>query len=139
MALNKHTASMEDLLRALAEDLSPADIVSGRLQAEISTAIVSERVSRNLNQHQFAEVLGVSQSQVSKWENDDCNFTVKTLAHIATSLGMDLAITLKRAPVLISGGTESCKFYSFRSGRRQDWQSYTSSRASKSDYELEEM
>ena len=139
MALKKHTASMEDLLRALTEDFSPSDLLAGKIQAEVSTAIVSERIERGLSQHQFAEILKVGQSQVSKWESDDCNFTIKTLAHIATSLDMNLTISLKKAPALISGHTKSCKFYSFPSGERRTWQSLSSSRANEDDYELEEM
>ena len=133
----KHTTTIDALFQAITCDLSAEDILSGKIQAEISTAITNERISRGLNQQQLAQLLNVSQGQVSKWESEDCNFTIRKLSEIAVALDMDLSVSLQRTASLIAGQTGSCKFYTFPS--KSSWQAESSYFGSTSDYELEEM
>lgn len=94
------TRSIEDLLTALTKDLSAQDILSADITSDIANAITKRRISLGMNQSQLAEVLGKTQSTISKWENGDANFTIDTLSDIAVALGMDLVVKLK-APVKV--------------------------------------
>lgn len=77
---------MNDLLKLLTENISDSDLLAAYKLSEISMAITRERISRNMNQQEFAEFMGVSQGMVSKWENGDYNFTIEKLAEIASKL-----------------------------------------------------
>jgi transcriptional regulator with XRE-family HTH domain len=60
----------------------------------ISMKIFHTRISREMNQKEFAELLGVSQSMVSKLESGEYNPTVEQLHKIATKLDLKLRIDL---------------------------------------------
>lgn len=47
-----------------------------------------------MTQEEFAQYLGVSQGMVSRWENRDYNFTVKSLNDICQKLNLSLTIDM---------------------------------------------
>lgn len=94
MAANNKTLPISELLNALAEQLSDVELLSAKIQSDISLAISNERIRRGMNQSEFSKLLGVSQTQVSKWENSDVNFTIKKLSEIATKLNMKFTCAL---------------------------------------------
>lgn len=79
--------SMDDLLSAISQNLSAAEILSADVLSGLSVQITQERMQRGMTQAQFAEFLGVSQTMISKWESQDYNFTIETLCRIAVDLG----------------------------------------------------
>ena len=81
------------LLEAMAETLSAADIVAASVKAKISSQISKWRISHQMTQAEFADFMGVTQSQVSKWENGDCNFSVEKLSDIACHLDLRLDVS----------------------------------------------
>ena len=83
------------MLSLLSETLSPKDILSAKLMGQISAAITAERIHRNMSQSEFADLLKVKQSQVSRWESGDYNFTVNKLADISASLELDPCFSFK--------------------------------------------
>ena len=50
-------------------------------------AILKER---GMNQKEFAQMIGHSQAEVSRWLSGTHNFTLATLAKISVALGVDL-------------------------------------------------
>lgn len=88
----------EQLIAALTDGLKDADILAAHYQSEISSAIINARISRNMNQAEFAQFLGISQGMVSKLENGDYNFTVSKLCELACTLNLDLNISLASKP-----------------------------------------
>lgn len=85
-------------LERLAEGLAPY-ITRGELNAalalgEISSTIRLKRDSLNMNQKEFAKMMGVSQSMVSKWENGEYNFSIENLANICDKLDLSFDISL---------------------------------------------
>lgn len=97
---NKNSKPIAELLDAISANLSDIEILSALVQSDISLSITSERIQRGMTQAEFAEFMGVQQSQVSKWENGDYNFTIKKLAEIATKLDLSLSCKLvKRHPI----------------------------------------
>ena len=78
------------LVDIMSQTLSSSDVVASKQLAKISAIITSSRIEKGMNQKQFAEFAGVSQSMVSKWESGDCNFTLQSLVHIAAKLDIPM-------------------------------------------------
>lgn len=91
---------ISELLETLYADMPPYQALSDMLQAQVSTTIANERIDRKMNQKQFAEYMGVTQSQVSKWENGCFNFTVEKLCEIADKLGLSCIVRLEKKGVM---------------------------------------
>lgn len=104
------TCTMEELLSALTEDLSPQEILSADITSSIANAITKRRMALGLNQKQLAEKFGRSQSAISKWENGDLNYSVELLAEIAVGLDLELRVKLSpHEPIVKSGGYRTAK------------------------------
>lgn len=89
------TSKMNKLIEKMAEQLSPSDLIAAEQLAKISTAIAKKRIEMDMNQTDFARFMEVSQGMISKWESEEYNFTVETLAKISDKLDLDLDISLK--------------------------------------------
>lgn len=89
------------LLESLTNDADPEALYISAVQAMLSAQIAVRRVEAGLSQVEFAKLMGVTQSQISRWENGDSNPTIETLARIAFRLNLHindlLAVELPRA------------------------------------------
>ena len=85
---------LSEALADLAQDFSLADVIAAKLQAKIAIAITKKRLEYGMTQKEFAKKLNVSQGMVSKWESEDYNFTIESLAQIAEKLELNLEISL---------------------------------------------
>lgn len=128
-----------ELLGALYQKFPPYQILSDLLQAQIATAIASARIERNMNQKQFAEFMEVTQSQVSKWENGDSNFTIEKLCQIADKLDMELSVTLRNRRPRINKIKDNVVYLSFSSTASSTASPWSSGRGYISEDELKEM
>ena len=97
--------SAKKLADFFASRLSEAEIQSAETLSEIASAITNARVERNMNQAQFAEYMGVSQSMVSKWENGDYNFTIEKLYEIAGKIDLNCNIKIYPKPKTVTNTT----------------------------------
>ena len=84
-----------DLLMVFADYLTKADLMAAKALAKVSAAISKKRIDMGMTQKQFADYMGVSQGMVSKWEGDDYNFSIETLAKICEKLELSLDIEMK--------------------------------------------
>lgn len=91
---NNFSCGLDDLFAVFEETVSPTDIVVSRVLSKISSAIVKQRIDLGMTQKQFAEYMGVSQGMVSKWESEDYNFSIKSLAEVAVKLDLDVDVSL---------------------------------------------
>ena len=85
----------EKMIEKLADCLQNSDVIAAEQQAKIATLIMKNRVDRQMNQKEFAEFMGVSQSMISKWESEDYNFTIESLAKICDKLNLELDVEMK--------------------------------------------
>ena len=90
----KYSCSIEDLFDLFEDSLSPADVLSSKMMAQISTAITKERIKLGMNQKDFATHIGATQSLVSRWEHGDYNFSIRKIAEIASRLNLDINISM---------------------------------------------
>lgn len=83
-----------DLFDYFDQFLSEEDKITNDLLTKLSLEIVKCRLGRQLTQKEFAKVLGVSQSMISKIESDEYNFSIGTLVKIFNKLDkiMDIKI-----------------------------------------------
>lgn len=92
--MSKHTCTIEDLFDLFEDSLSPADVLTSKLMAQISTSITKERLKLSMTQTDFANHIGATQSLVSRWEHGDYNFSIRKIAEIAAKLDLDVNITM---------------------------------------------
>lgn len=112
MSMQKY--SIDDLFSLFEESLSASDILSAKVNSQISTCITKERLKLHMNQAEFAKHIKASQSLVSRWESGDYNFSVKKIAEIASSLNLDINFSLYDISFQREGNTveynDSAKF-----------------------------
>lgn len=87
---------ISDLLSALSNNLSTEDLRFADIASGLASQITSRRIELGLTQKEFAEKIGKSQAMISKWENADCNFQIKTLIEISQNLELPLTIAFKQ-------------------------------------------
>lgn len=111
---------IDDFLGLFNDLISPAEILSAKLMAQISSSITEERLRLNMNQSEFAKHIGVTQSQISRWEHGDYNFSLNKIAEIANKLNMDVNFSMshpsKEASIKADSidDTISCNIINFR-------------------------
>lgn len=133
------TMSMEEFLSGLSEDFSAEDLIFSSIVSSLAATITSVRIEKKLTQKEFAGMLDKSQAMISKWENADCNFTLKTLIEVAQKLDLQLNVELKRKPPSSAvadseANPKILKFPGYYSSPDQVWK-----KSSSSDEELKEM
>ena len=92
--MDKEKSNDLSVLLSLFAD-TPEDIISTKLMSQISSAIVKERLKLHMTQAEFAKHINVSQALVSRWERGNCNFSLKKVAEIASTLNLDVNKTPK--------------------------------------------
>jgi len=76
--------------------LGSEEMVAAKIRAEVMFALQTFRQDHRYTQKQLAEILGVTQGLVSRWENGEENFTINTLAKIARVTDMRLELKFSR-------------------------------------------
>lgn len=85
--------TIDDLLSLFEDSIKTSDVLASKLMAQISAAITKERIKLNMTQTEFAGYLEVAQSQISRWEHGDYNFSIEKIADIAAKLELDVNFT----------------------------------------------
>ena len=83
----------------LSDNLTSEESVIVKYIAQIAATIQRQRKAKGYTQQELANILGVSQVMVSRWENGEENFTIATLARISKALGMALYNPLEKRVV----------------------------------------
>jgi transcriptional regulator with XRE-family HTH domain len=77
-------------------DLKPEYEALTNMSVEISDRIEEILKAKGITQREFADLLGKSESEVSKWMSGMHNFTLKSIARIETVLGEKVIQTVTR-------------------------------------------
>lgn len=112
---------VEELFSALSEGFSDEEMTLALLQGFIASEITVRRVKRGMSQAQLAELMGVSQGLVSRWENGETNFTLETLVKIASKLDIEIQCPFKLEPAP-TYHRPACKVIAFP-GSERGWNS----------------
>ncbi|MBO5247497.1 MAG: helix-turn-helix domain-containing protein [Eubacterium sp.] len=78
------------------EGLSDAEVKTVMELAKISARIERCRLEMGMTQHEFAKYMGVTQGMVSKWENREYNFTIRSLNEICQKIDLELTVSLDK-------------------------------------------
>ena len=92
--MKKNYIGGTDFLKAFEEYLSKEDTLDIALSLKISNAIVEQRKKLGMSQVDLADRLDVKQPVVSKWENGDTNYTIRTIVDIFSALGLDFELLI---------------------------------------------
>lgn len=104
------------------EDLKPEYESLVNLSVEISDRIEEILNRRGISQKQFAELLGKSESEISKWLSGMHNFTIKSIVRIEAVLedkiiqvaGSSEVISVKQKHILQKGRSAQTAFKTTR-------------------------
>lgn len=90
----KHSHAINELLNMFSDSLGPADVLSSKLMAQVSSAVTNERLRLQMSQQEFAGHIGVPQSLVSRWEHGDYNFSIRKISEIMAKLDLDVNFSI---------------------------------------------
>ena len=79
----------------LSQYISKSDVYAANVIAKVSMFIYKYRQDKKMTQKAFADLMGVTQAMVSKWESAEYNFTIETIAHISEKLNTTFDIEFK--------------------------------------------
>jgi predicted transcriptional regulator len=83
----------------LSDNLTLEERIIAKYIAQIAATIQRQRKAKGYTQQELANMLGVSQGGISRWENGEENFTIATLARISKALEMALYNPLEKRVV----------------------------------------
>ena len=83
----------------LSDNLTLEESIIAKYIAQIAATIQRQRKAKGYTQQELANMLGVSQVMISRWENGEENFTIATLARISKALEMALYNPLEKRVV----------------------------------------
>lgn len=86
-----------DIIESLQSEITTSDSYYYDILYKISTAVFENRISKDMNQNEFSNLLGVSQAMISKYESGDYNFTIKQVCKLCEKL--DLHIDFSLSPI----------------------------------------
>ena len=102
--MNKQTpVTIEQIL----EGYPLAEVIQNEIISEVSAQLMIKRFELKMNQEEFANRLGISQSSLSKYENGTKNLTAKKIGEILGKL--ELTVKLQCEPLKAIENTESEK------------------------------
>jgi transcriptional regulator with XRE-family HTH domain len=84
--VNKRKAT--GLLGQMIEEVDPVKLAKTRNRMIVAAKIADAMKAKDLNQKQFAKLMGRTESEISDWLSGDRNFTIDTLFDIGQALGI---------------------------------------------------
>ena len=70
-------ATLEDLLNLFADVVSPEDVMCAKIMAQISSAIVKERIIRGMTLKEFAKYIHISHRTLSRIESGNYDISIQ--------------------------------------------------------------
>ena len=80
-------------LGKMVSEVNPDKLAKMRNRMLIAAKIADAMQAQNLNQKQFAKLMGRTESEISDWLSGDRNFTIDTLFDIGQALGINFLST----------------------------------------------
>ena len=84
--LNKRKAT--GVMGRMIAEVDPVKLAKTRNRMIVAAKIADAMKAKNLNQKQFAKLMGRTESEISDWLSGDRNFTIDTLFDIGQALGV---------------------------------------------------
>ena len=84
--VNKKNAT--GVLGRMITEVDPVKLAKTRNRMVVAAKIADAMKAKNLNQKQFAKLMGRTESEISDWLSGNRNFTIDTLFDIGQALGV---------------------------------------------------
>ena len=84
--VNKRKAT--GVLGRMIAETDPVKLAKTRNRMIVAAKIADAMKAKNMNQKQFAKLMGRTESEISDWLSGDRNFTIDTLFDIGQALGV---------------------------------------------------
>ena len=84
--VNKRKAT--GVLGRMISEVDPVKLAKTRNRMIVAAKIADAMKAKNLNQKQFAKLMGRTESEISDWLSGDRNFTIDTLFDIGQALSI---------------------------------------------------
>ena len=84
--VNKRKAT--GVLGRMIAEVDPVKLAKTRNRMIVAAKIADAMKAKDLNQKQFAKLMGRTESEISDWLSGDRNFTIDTLFDIGQALGI---------------------------------------------------
>ncbi len=89
--VNKRNAT--GVLGRMIAEVDPVKLAKTRNRMIVAAKIADAMKAKNLNQKQFAKLMGRTESEIFDWLSGDRNFTIDTLFDIGQALGVSFLST----------------------------------------------
>lgn len=91
----KRGVSLKEIFNNIPDKQFAAKLKAADILGSISGHIIKKRADLKMSQKEFAELLDVKQSMISKYESGCYNFSIQSLCKLCAKLNMDLDVTIK--------------------------------------------
>ena len=88
LSLNLESWGHTGVLGRIIANADPVKVAKVQNKMIVAAKIADAMKAKNLNQKQFAQLMGRTESEISDWLSGDRNFTIDTLFDIGQALGV---------------------------------------------------
>ena len=88
LSLNLESWGHTGVLGRIIANADPVKLAKVQNRIIVAAKIADAMKAKNLNQKQFAQLMGRTESEISDWLSGDRNFTIDTLFDIGQALGV---------------------------------------------------
>ena len=88
LSLNLESWGHTGVLGRIIANADPVKLAKVQNRMIVAAKIADAMKAKNLNQKQFAQLMGRTESEISDWLSGDRNFTIDTLFDIGQALGV---------------------------------------------------
>lgn len=88
LSLNLESWGHTGVLGRIIANADPVKLAKVQNRMTVAAKIADAMKAKNLNQKQFAQLMGRTESEISDWLSGDRNFTIDTLFDIGQALGV---------------------------------------------------
>ena len=92
---NYKDADADEMILLREDNPQACEELQKQLKTQVSEMLIKKRMELKMSQAEFAKCFGTAQSQISRWENGECNFSLRQIAVIAYKLDYNISLRIE--------------------------------------------